>query len=483
MQYKYVVLTNTTIGAFMSQLDANIVLISLPTMLKPSQLPGTTVFDGIWIIMGYTLVTATTLLTIGRLGDIFGRVRLYNFGFAVFTVGSGLCSVAPDGTFLVFMRLVQGVGAALILSNNAAILTDAFPVTERGKALGINQIAGVAGSILGLVGGGFLTTLLGWRSIFWINLAPGIFATVWAYMKLKDLGPRPVGERLDPLGNVLFGGGLLVFLLGLTLSAITGWSYDKDLLMVGGLVTLGLFAFVEARVKSPMIDVRLFRIRAFAAGALANLLTSISRSSFSLILVFYFQGVLLYSALESGILLLPFAIAFVIIGPLSGYLSDRIGPRRLTTFGMVLSAVSFLFFSTLPSGVPYTTLVLPMILTGVGGGMFFAPNVAAIMNSVPPAQRGVASGVSSTLFSVGSLLSLGVLFAIFGESVPLSALQDIFAGVAPPSGSLSIGLFVDAMHLAFIVMAVLSLLAAIPASQTGSRPKETVIYRNESFSG
>ncbi|MDA4133873.1 MAG: MFS transporter, partial [Thaumarchaeota archaeon] len=172
MEYKYVVLLNTTIGAFMSQLDGNIVLISLPTILRV--LPGTSTFDGIWIIMGYTLVTATTLLTIGRLGDIFGRVRLYNLGFAVFTIGSGLCSISPNGVFLVFMRLVQGLGAALIWANNAAILTDAFPVTERGRALGINQVAGVSGSILGLVAGGVLTTFFGWRSIFYVNVPIGI---------------------------------------------------------------------------------------------------------------------------------------------------------------------------------------------------------------------------------------------------------------------------------------------------------------------
>jgi EmrB/QacA subfamily drug resistance transporter len=477
LEYKYVVLTNTTIGAFMSQLDANIVLISLPTILR--QLPGTSTFDGIWIIMGYTLVTATVLLTIGRLGDIFGRVKLYNLGFAIFTLGSGLCSIAPDGVFLVFMRLVQGLGAALIWSNNAAILTDAFPATQRGRALGINQVAGVSGSILGLVAGGVLTTFLGWRSIFWINLAPGVFATLWAYLRLKDLNPRLRNEKLDPLGNVLFGGGLISFLVGLTLGALTGWTSTDVILMVTGVVALGGFAFVETRVESPMMDVRLFRIRAFTAGAVASLLTAIARSSLSLILIFYFQGALLYSALKTGLLLLPFSTAFVIIGPLSGYLSDRIGPRRLTTTGSILSAAAFFWFAVLPDGVSYIFLAVPMVLAGIGGGMFFAPTVASIMNSVPPARRGVASGVSSTIFNVGSLLSLGMIFAIFSATVPLGALQDIFAGVPPPAGSLSISLFIDAMHSAFIAMGVIILIAAIPASQTGSKPKETIIYRGD----
>jgi EmrB/QacA subfamily drug resistance transporter len=476
LQYKFVVLTNTTIGAFMSNLDANIVLISLPTMLRPGELAGMTTFDGIWIIMGYSLVTATTLLTIGRLGDLFGRVRLYNLGFAIFTVGSGLCSIAPDATFLVFMRLVQGLGGALIWSNNAAILTDVFPPTERGRALGINQVAGVAGSILGLVVGGVLTTYLGWRSIFWINLVPGAFATIWAYLKLREVNLRPVGEKLDPLGNIAFGAGLTAFLVGLTLGALQGYGPGNYALMVTGGIMLAVFAFVEVRVRNPMMDVKLFRIRAFAAGALANLLTSISRSSISLILIFYFQGVLLYDPLRAGLLLLPFSVAFVLVGPVSGALSDKFGPRLFAPTGLVLSAIALYWFSTLPYGVSYFTLSLPMILAGVGGGMFFAPNVAAIMNSVPPARRGVASGVSSTLFSAGSLVSLGLIFVIFSKDVPLGALESIFSGIPPPAGTVSIGLFVDAMHQAFLLFGVLSLLAAIPAAQTGKR-KETVIYR------
>jgi MFS family permease len=225
-----------------------------------------------------------------------------------------------------------------------------------------------------------------------------------------------------------------------------------------------------------MMDVRLFRLRAFTAGALANLLTSISRSSIFLILVFYFQGALLYDAFKAGLLLLPFSVAFVIVGPLSGALSDKFGARLFAPTGLILSAIALFWFSTFPFDVPYFTLALPMILAGAGGGMFFAPNVAAIMNSVPPVRRGVASAVSSTLFNVGSLVSLGLVFVIFSASVPLSALQAIFAGVAPPSGSLSIQLFIDAMHKAFLIFGVISLLAAIPASQTGPHAKETIIY-------
>jgi EmrB/QacA subfamily drug resistance transporter len=478
LQYKYLVLTNTTIGAFMSLLDSNIVLVSLPYIIH--NLSGTSDFDGIWIIISYTLVTAVLLLTIGRLGDIFGRVKLYNLGFAIFTFGSGLCSIASNGISLVVFRLVQGVGAALIWSNNAAILTDAFPASERGRALGFNQVAGISGSIVGLVAGGVLTAFLGWRSIFWINLPVGVFATAWAYLKLRDIRPPLKGEGLDIVGNSLFAGGLSLFLVGLTLGAIEGWGSVQIAEMVVGVVMVGLFAFAETRVKNPMMDISLFRIKAFTAGAVANLLSSISRSSISLILVFYFQGILLYSVLTAGILLIPFSIAFVVFGPLSGYLSDKYGPRWFASTGMMVSGVALLMFAVLPYKVPYPTLAVAMVLAGAGGGMFVAPNVAALMSSVPPARRGIASGISSTLFSVGSLLSLGLIFAIFAASIPLPALQAIFAGQAPPAGSLDVSSFISAMHEIFLIMAAMSFICVIPASQTGTRaPKETIIYERE----
>jgi MFS family permease len=285
LQYKYTVLTNTTVGSFMSQLDSNIVLISLPTIIR--ELPGTTTFDGLWVIMGYMLVTATLLLTFGRLADIYGRVRLYNLGFAVFTIGSAFCSIAPNGSSLVIFRLIQGTGGALIFSNNAAILTDAFPPTERGRAIGINLVMGVSGSVIGLVAGGILADTLGWRSIFWINLPVGIFATAWAYAKLKELGTIQ-RERLDPLGNGLFAGGLSVFLLGLTLGAIAGYTALEIGLMVFGAVMLVSFVYVELKVQSPMMDLALFKIRAFTAGMLQHWWSRGFRDS--LCMVLYLAG-------------------------------------------------------------------------------------------------------------------------------------------------------------------------------------------------
>src|SRR3989442_1633914 len=361
MQYKYVVLTNTTIGTFMALLDSNIVLISLPTIIR--DLPGTTTVEGIWIILGYVLVTASLLLTIGRLADLYGRVRLYNLGFAVFTIGSGLCSLSPNGQSLVLFRLVQGIGAGLLFANSAAILTDAFPVAERGRALGLNQVAGTGGALIGLVAGGVLTAYLGWQSIFWINVP-----------------------------------------------------------------------------------------------------ASTARGAVGLVLVFYFQGALGLDALTAGVLLIPFSLAFVSIGPISGYLSDKYGPRGFTTAGLLISGASYVWFATLPYGASYSILVLPMILAGIGGGLFIAPNVASIMNSVPVVRRGVAAGMSSTLFNVGFLVSLGLAFAIMASRMPLPVMQAIFAGLPVPQGQLEIGAFMDAFHQIFYVIAAISLIGAIPAS-------------------
>ncbi|MGI0080197.1 MAG: MFS transporter, partial [Nitrososphaerales archaeon] len=388
LQYKYIVLTNTSIASFMALLDSNIVLISLPTIIR--NLPDTPTADAIWIIMGYTLIIATVLLAIGRIADIYGRIRLYTIGFAVFTIGSGLCSVSINGISLVIFRLIQGIGGALIFANATAIITDTFPPTERGRALGINQVGGIAGSVIGLVAGGVLTSLLGWQSIFWINLPIGTFATVWAYTRLKELSVKTKGEKPDVIGMGLFGVGLTLFLLGLVFGSVAGWAAADVGLLVFGLILIGAFVFTETKIKMPMMDLTLFKIKEFSSGILSNLLASIARGAVSFVLVFYFQGVLLLDAFTAGVMLIPFSVAFVIFGPVSGYLSDRYGARSFATGGMIISVIAFLWFSVLPLDTPYNLFVLPMILTGIGGGMFVSPNIASIMNSVPVMRRGIA---------------------------------------------------------------------------------------------
>ena len=477
MQYKYVVLTNTTIGAFMAVLDANIVLIALPTIsgdLRASP------FESVWIIMGYILVNASLLLTFGRLSDIFGRVRLYNLGFAVFTIGSALCSISPNGISLVLFRLVQGSGGALIFSNAAALLTDVFPPTERGRALGLNQVAGTFGSVLGLALGGILAgSFLGWRSIFWINIPFGTFATLWAYSKLREVSEPRRGEKLDPIGNVLFAAGLAVSLVGLMLGALVGWSITFVGAMGAGVLCIAGFVYVEARVRYPMMDLSLFRIRAFAAGMASNLLASVARGGFSLVLVFYFQGVLLYNAFTAGLLLMPFSVAFVTLGPLSGYLSDRFGSRGFATVGLLTVSVALFWLGFLPFS-SYNQIVVPMIVAGIGGGMFVAPNVASIMNATPAPRRGVASGMSSTLINTGFLMSLGIAFAVMANSVPSTVLQEIFSGTAVAINSTIKGNFVNALHGLFLLMGFVSLFAAVPAFMAKKpRPKFEAVTETE----
>jgi EmrB/QacA subfamily drug resistance transporter len=463
LQYKYTVLTNTTIGAFMSQLDGNIVLIALPTITRSLN---ASAFEALWVLMGYILMTAVLLLAFGRLADMYGKVRLYNLGFAIFTIGSGLCSLSLNGGMLVFFRLVQGVGAALIWANNAAILTDAFAANERGRAIGVNLVAGISGSVIGLILGGILTVALGWQSIFWINLPIGAFATFWAYKKLRELGTVR-HERIDLPGNVLFAGGLTAFLVGLTLGALSGYTLLDVTSMIVGLLMVGGFVYVELHSRTPLMDLTLFRIRAFSAGILSNFLASIARSGVSLVLTIYFQGVLLYDAFRAGLALIPFAVAFVSLGPLSGYLSDKYGPRGFTTAGLSISTAGLIGLALIPANVSYTVLATLMILVGAGGGMFVAPNISSIMTSAPVTRRGVASGMSATLVTTGALLSLSISFAVLATSIPIKVLQAVFAGLPLPGGAPSVDLFIGPMHIIFWIMAAMSLVAIVPSALRG----------------
>jgi EmrB/QacA subfamily drug resistance transporter len=447
----------------MSQLDGNIVLIALPTITRSLN---ASAFEALWVLMGYILMTAVLLLAFGRLADMYGKVRLYNLGFAIFTIGSGLCSLSLNGGMLVFFRLVQGVGAALIWANNAAILTDAFPPNERGRAIGVNLVAGISGSVIGLILGGILTVALGWQSIFWINLPIGAFATYWAYKKLRELGTVH-HERIDLPGNILFAGGLTAFLVGLTLGALSGYTLVDVVSMVAGLLMVGGFVYVELHSRTPLMDFTLFKIRAFTAGIFSNFLASIARSAVSLVLTIYFQGVLIYDAFKAGLALIPFAVAFVSLGPLSGYLSDKYGPRWFTTVGLSISTTGLIGLALIPANVSYWVLAVLMILVGAGGGMFVAPNISSIMSSAPVTRRGVASGMSATLVTTGALLSLSISFAVLATSIPINVLQAVFAGLPLPGGAPSVDLFIGPMHTIFWIMALMSLVAIVPSALRG----------------
>lgn len=432
-RYKWVALSNTTLGMTMATINSSIVLISLPAIFRGiglDPLDPANVSYLLWMLLGFMLVTAALVVTFGRLGDIQGRVRIYNLGFLVFALASIALSLVPwegaaGAEWLIAWRAVQAVGAAMLMANSTAILTDAFPVHQRGTALGINQIAAIAGSFLGLVVGGVLSEWH-WRAVFWVSVPFGVAGAIWSYLSLHEVGQRHKG-KLDLPGNVTLALGL-----GLLLGAVTyglqpygsspmGWGNPWVVgALVGGVGLLVLFVVVESRVDDPMFRLNLFSIPAFSLGNLAGLMASISRGGLQFILIIWLQGIWLprrgYSyestPLWASIFLLPLTIGFLVAGPLCGYLSDRYGARRFAVGGALVTTASFLGLMVLPVDFPYWAFALLTFVNGVGSGMFSSPNAAMVMNSVPPAQRGVASGMRMTFFNSGSALSIGVFFSL-----------------------------------------------------------------------
>lgn len=459
MEYKWIVLTNTTIAILMASLDANIVIIALP---KISSDLHASILETIWIVLSYGLVTTTVLLSFGRLADMFGRVKLYNLGLVVFTVGSALCGFSSSGQELILFRIVQALGAAFLFSNSAAILTDAFDVKERGKALGLNQVSIVIGSVTGLVLGGLLTDTLGWRYIFWVNIPIGIFGAVWSHIKLRELGTK-TGGKIDWIGNGLLASGLVLLLLGLTLGPLQILSEIVEVLMIfGGLALLTLFVFAESKIEDPMFDVQLFRLRIFTTGNFSVFLNAIARGALILIMTFYLQGpTMKLSALQAGLYLIPVSFTMATFGPISGWLSDKYGSKFFIIGGLLTSAVGFLILTRLQQHESFSHLLIPLVLVGSGMGMFAAPNRTAVMNSVPAHRRGTASGMSTTLVTLGNILSLGLSFLIITQAVSVSDLETIFTG--RNSYFANAVNFVNSIHMIFFLSAAVLLASIIPS--------------------
>jgi MFS family permease len=432
-RYKWVALTNTTLGVFMAFINSSIILISLPAIFRGIGInplsPGNVGYL-LWLLMGYLLVTAVLVISLGRLGDIVGRVRIFNLGFAVFTVASILLAADPfhagsAAIWLVLWRLVQGVGGAMIFANASAILVDAFPSDQRGLAMGINQVAAIGGSFVGLIVGGLLS-VVDWRLVFWVSVPFGIIGTVWSYMSLRDNGVRSPA-KIDWWGNLTFAVGLTSVLVGIVYGIepygghSMGWTSPLVLSAFAiGVVFLVSFLVIETKVEAPMFNLRLFRIRAFFMGSAAGFLAAITRGGLQFMLIIWLQGIWLplhgynYSdtPLWAGIFLLPLTIGFLLAGPLSGFLSDRHGARILSTTGLCIFALSFVGLLLVPTNFSYWIFAILVFSNGVGGGMFAAPNAAAVMNSVPPDQRGGAAGIQAAFMNTGMVLSIGVFFSL-----------------------------------------------------------------------
>ncbi|HEY9525154.1 MAG TPA: MFS transporter, partial [Thermopolyspora sp.] len=431
--YKWIALSNTTLGMLMATINSSIVLIALPNIFDGIDInpldPGNTGYL-LWMMMGFLVVTAVLVVTFGRLGDMYGRVRMYNLGFAIFTISSILLSLTwmsgdTAALWLIGWRIVQGIGGAFLMANSSAILTDAFPINQRGTALGINGVAAISGSFIGLLLGGLLGPQ-NWHYVFLVSVPFGLFGTFWAYAKLRDTGLRK-RTPMDWWGNVTFAIGLIVLLIGITYGIqpygghVMGWTNPMVLgSVIGGVVVLVLFAVIETKVANPLFRLRLFRNRTYTAGNLANLMASLGRGGMQFILIIWLQGIWLpqhgYSfeqtPLWAGIYMLPMTVGFLASAPLSGIISDRVGGRWLTTGGMVLSAVSFGLLAVIPADFVYWRFAGLLLLYGIGSGMFASPNRADIMNSLPADQRGVGAGMSTTFQNASMVLSIGIIFSL-----------------------------------------------------------------------
>jgi len=449
-RYPWVALSNTTLGISMATLDASIVIISMPAIFRGIHLdplaPGNISYL-LWMIMGYLLVTAVLVVTLGRLGDMFGRVRIYNLGFAIFTLASIALSFDPyhgvhGALWLIIWRMVQAVGGSMLMANSAAILTDAFPATHRGMALGINQIAGIAGQFIGLIAGGLLAAWE-WRAVFWVNVPAGVFGTVWAYRSLRETSRRQHG-RIDWPGNLTFAAGAGLLLMSITYGIqphagrSMGWANPWVLGGLGlGVALLAAFCLIETRVAEPMFHMALFKVRAFAAGNAASLLSAIARGGMQFMLIIWLQGIWLplhgfsyaETPLWAGIYLLPLTGGFLIAGPLSGHLSDRYGARPFATGGLLVTAAAFTGLMLIPVNFPYWLFALLILLAGIGQGLFASPNTSAIMSSVPSSQRGAASGMRATFMNSGVSLSIGVFFSLMIAGLATALPSTLTAGL------------------------------------------------------
>src|SRR3989454_1791868 len=430
LEYKWVVLTVTTVGIFMATLDSSIVVVGLPQVVADLK---TNLVVGVWIITIYRLMITVLLVGIGRWADMHGRVRLYNMGFAVFTIGSLLSGLSPTAEALPAFRLVQGIGAALLFVNSVAIVTDAFSGKDLGKGIGINQVAINAGTITGYTLSGVLIQLFTWRSIFLVNVPIGIFGTYWSRKRLNEIHHPARGERFDLAGAVTFSVSITLLLLGLTLGSIT----DPLSLSLTGLSFLLMIIFVlaERRASFPVLDLSLFRNRLFTAGNIANLLSGLAFAALAFIMTLYFQLVRGYDPLHAGIYLIPLDATLILIGPISGSLSDRWGARGLSTLGLVTASAGFFYLSSFTTTTDYLQIALGLVLVGFGIGLFRSPNASSVMGSVQGAKRGIASGVRATIINTSIVASIPLVLAVMTTDIPYYRLINIIGNGSALSNS------------------------------------------------
>ncbi len=463
--YQWTALSVTTVGALLASIQGSALLIALPNILADLHI---SFFTIMWVLMGYLLITGVSTVVIRRLADIWGRKRLYNSGFVMFSLGSliaGLAQPQFHGADIIFGRVVQGVGGALMVTNSTAIVTDAFRKGQVGLGLGVNQIAGAAGFLLGPIIGGLLTEI-SWRWVFLFNVPLGVFGVIWGIMRLREPARPVVKQHIDWFGCITLTVGLTGVLLALTMIAFPMLSEPVTIaILVVGIVSLLLFAIYEPRIKEPIVQLQLFKDRLFTLANLSGLLNGIARGAVLFLLIFFLQGPYGQDPLRAGLMLTPFGLAFMIIGPISGRLSDFVGSRLLTPIGLAISALGLLGLTTVSPTTPYWLLSIYMVLMGGGSGFFAAPNTNAIMSSVRPNMRGAAAGILSMLNNTGQMLSIAIVFPLALSAVPMAAMMQVFiygGGMSKYPAALAI--FLHGLHNAFLVSFALSVVAMIVAA-------------------
>ena len=468
MQYKWTVLTVTTVGVLMSGIDSRIVVIGLPTVAAAL---GADAEQAIWFTQAYTIGSTVALLFLGRVSDMYGRVKVYNIGFAIFTVGSLLTSLSPSPTFFIASRIFQGLGSAALFSNSAAIITDAFARGELGTALGINSVAFRAGSMFGLTLSGLILAFLDWRFLFYVNIPVGIFGTLWAHMRLHEQNQPERKAPMDWAGFVSFTCFISSLLLSLTTAAY-GLGESGLTLGLGAVsaVSLVLFISVERRRVAPLLDLSLLRIREFTGAVSAQLINSMAWGAFLLLISLYLQLVKGFSPLQAGISIVPFDLAMLLLAPISGRLSDRHGTRPYATAGLAVFSASLLAMSTLSPETPYTTLLAFLLVGGAGMGLFNSPNMSSAMGSVPAHRRGVASGFRATFFNIGFVLSFNIVILVLTLYLPYGLITQVISS----EGSINTitadaARFSAALDNVFIVLTVINTVAIVPSLLRGTR--------------
>ena len=467
--YRWVVLGVTSIGALLASLTSGTLVIALPEILRDLH---TDLFTLLWIVVGYTLTVTVLVLNAGRFADQVGRVKTYTFGFAVFTAASVACALAPTAFLLVVARLAQGVGGAFLMANSAALVTDAFPRRELGRALGINAMVVGAGLILGPILGGWLTGY-GWQTVFWFNLPIGIVGTIASATLLVEQGKRSGRLSLDIPGSLIYLLGLTGLVTGLAFGGIYGWTTPWVLAGFGTfIVAAPLFLWVESHRDAPLLDLGLFRDRMFAMGNLTGLLNGVARNGVLFLLVFYLQGARGVDPVTAGLMLGPLAVGLLVLSPISGALADRFGSRPLATTGMLVTSVGLLGLTTIQVDTPYWQLALWQLIIGAGSGLFISPNTSAVMSAVPADKRGMGSGARMMLTQTGFIISIALSIGLVASVVDPSVMLAIFSGTQVGAQGVDMAPFIDALHVAFGVGFVASILGAIVSALRGGRPAE-----------